>query len=76
MISGLARHKDYYLFTRLLTTAEKDSYTNTPELFYAMAKSDSTCVLNMPMCETSSYARNYKNWNWLSNHKLHIKCKR
>ena len=60
VISGLGVHKDYYLFTRLLTTAEKDSYTNTPELFYAMAQVDSTCVLNMPMCETSSTARNYK----------------
>ena len=61
VISGLGVHKDYYLFTRLLTTAEKDSYTNTPELFYAMAQADSTCVLNMPMCETSSTVRNYKN---------------
>lgn len=60
VISGLGVHKDYYLFTRLLTTAEKDSYTNTPELFYAMAQADSTCVLNMPMCETSSTVRNYK----------------
>ena len=60
VISGLGVHKDYYLFTRLLTTAEKDSYTNTPELFYAMAQADSDCVLNMPMCETSSTARNYK----------------
>lgn len=60
VISGLGVHKDYYLFTRLLTTAEKDSYTNTPELFYAMAQADSACVLNMPMCETSSTVRNYK----------------
>ena len=60
VISGLGVHKDYYLFTRLLTTAEKDSYTNTPELFYAMAQADNTCVLNMPMCETSSTTRNYK----------------
>jgi len=60
VISGLGVHKDYYLFTRLLTTAEKDSYTNTPELFYAMAQADSNCVLNMPMCETSSTVRNYK----------------
>lgn len=60
VISGLGVHKDYYLFTRLLTTAEKDSYINTPELFYAMAQDDSTCVLNMPMCETSSTVRNYK----------------
>ena len=60
VISGLGVHKDYYLFTRLLTPAEKDSYTNTPELFYAMAQADNTCVLNMPMCETSSTARNYK----------------
>ena len=60
VISGLGVHKDYYLFTRLLTTSEKDSYINTPELFYAMAQADSTCVLNMPMCETSSTARNYR----------------
>ena len=60
VISGLGVHKDYYLFTRLLTTAEKDSYTNTPELFYAMAQADDTCVLNMPMCENSSTSRNYK----------------
>ena len=60
VISGVGAHKDYYLFTRLLTTAEKDSYTNTPEAFYAMAQADSACVLNMPMCETSSTARNYK----------------
>ena len=52
--------KDAYIFTRLLTTTEKDSYTNTPEAFYAMAQDDSTCVLNMPMCETSSTVRNYK----------------
>ena len=63
VISGLGVHKDYYLFTRLLTTAEKDSYTNTPELFYAMAQADSTCVLNMPMCETDSYARNMKSYS-------------
>ena len=62
VISGLGIHKDYYLFTRLLTTAEKDSYTNTPELFYAMAQADSTCVLNMPMCETDKYVRNMKNY--------------
>ena len=60
VISGLGVHKDYYLFTRLLRTAEKDSYTNTSEAFYAMAQADSTCVLNMPMCETSSTVRNYK----------------
>ena len=60
VISGLGVHKDYYLFTRLLTTDEKDSYTNTPELFYAMAQADIACVLNMPMCETSSIVRNYK----------------
>lgn len=60
VISGLGVHKDYYLFTRLLTTAEKDSYTTTPEIFYAMAQADSTCVLNMPMCETSITSRNYK----------------
>lgn len=60
VISGLGVHKDYYLFTRLLTPSEKDSYTNTPELFYAMAQADNTCVLNMPMCETSSTVRNYK----------------
>lgn len=52
--------KEAYLFTRLLTPAEKDSYTNTPELFYAMAQANSTCVLNMPMCETSSTVRNYR----------------
>ena len=63
VISGLGVHKDYYLFTRLLTTAEKDSYTNTPELFYAMAQADSTCVLNMPMCETDRYARNMKSYS-------------
>ena len=60
VISGLGVHKDYYLFTRLLTTTEKDSYTSTPEAFYAMAQADDTCVLNMPMCETSSTVRNYK----------------
>ena len=60
VISGLGVHKDYYLFTRLLTQSEKDSYTNTPELFYTMAQADSNCVLNMPMCETSSTVRNYK----------------
>ena len=62
-ISGVGVHKDYYLFTRLLTTAEKESYTNTPELFYAMAQADSTCVLNMPMCETDDYARNMKTYS-------------
>ena len=63
VISGLGVHKDYYLFTRLLTTAEKDSYIATPELFYAMAQSDNTCVLNMPMCETDGYARNMKSYS-------------
>ena len=63
VISGLGVHKDYYLFTRLLTTAEKDSYTNTPELFYAMAQTDNTCVLNMPMCETDGYVRDMKNYS-------------
>ena len=63
VISGLGVHKDYYLFTRLLTTAEKESYTNTPEAFYAMAQADSTCVLNMPMCETDKYARNMKSYS-------------
>ena len=63
VISGLGVHKDYYLFTRLLTTAEKDSYINTPELFYAMAQADSTCVLNMPMCETDKYVRNMKTYS-------------
>ena len=63
VIGGLGVHKDYYLFTRLLTTSEKDSYTNTPETFYAMAQSDSTCVLNMPMCETDGYARNMKSYS-------------
>ena len=63
IISGLGVHKDYYLFTRLLTTAEKDSYTNTPELFYAIAQTDSTCVLNMPMCETDGFARNMKTYS-------------
>ncbi len=62
VISGLGVHKDYYLFTRLLTTTEKDSYTNTPEAFYAMAQADSTCVLNMPMCETDGYVRNMKSY--------------
>ena len=63
VISGLGVHKDYYLFTRLLTTAEKDSYTNTPEAFYAMAQADSTCLLNMPMCETDGYVRNMKSYS-------------
>ena len=63
VISGVGAHKDYYLFTRLLTTAEKDSYTNTPELFYAMAQADSTCMLNMPMCETDGYVRNMKSYS-------------
>lgn len=63
VISGLGVHKDYYLFTRLLTTSEKDSYINTPEEFYAMAQADSTCVLNMPMCETDGYVRNMKTYS-------------
>lgn len=63
VIRGLGVHKDYYLFTRLLTTAEKDSYINTPELFYAMAQSDNTCVLNMPMCETDGYVRDMKSYS-------------
>ena len=63
VISGLGVHKDYYLFTRLLTTAEKDSYIATPELFYAMAQADNTCVLNMPMCETDEYVRNMKSYS-------------
>ena len=63
VISGLGVHKDYYLFTRLLRTSEKDSYINTPEAFYAMAQADSTCVLNMPMCETDGYVRNMKTYS-------------
>lgn len=63
VIGGLGVHKDYYLFTRLLRTSEKDSYINTPELFYAMAQADSTCVLNMPMCETDGYVRNMKSYS-------------
>lgn len=63
VISGLGVHKDYYLFTRLLTTAEKDSYINTPEAFYAMAQADATCVLNMPMCENDGYVRNMKTYS-------------
>ena len=52
--------KDVYLFNRVLTQSEITQAYEQPELFYAMAQADSTCVLNMPMCETSSTVRNYK----------------
>ena len=55
--------KDIFIFNRAITTAEKDSYINTPELFYAMAQADNTCVLNMPMCETDGYVRNMKGYS-------------
>ena len=52
--------KDIFIFTRTLTQSVITQSYEQPELFYAMAQTDSTCVLNMPMCETSSTARNYK----------------
>ena len=52
--------KDVYLFNRVLTQSEITQAYEQPELFYAMAQADGNCVLNMPMCETSSTARNYK----------------
>ena len=52
--------KDAYAFNKVLTQAEITQAYEQPEVFYIMAKADSTCVLNMPMCETSSTVRNYK----------------
>ena len=52
--------KDMFIFNRALTQPEITQAYEQPELFYAMAQTDSTCVLNMPMCETSSTTRNYK----------------
>ena len=52
--------KDVYIFSRTLTQSEITQSYEQPELFYAMAQADDTCVLNMPMCETSSTVRDYK----------------
>ena len=52
--------KDAYAFNKVLTQTEITQAYEQPEAFYAMAQTDSTCVLNMPMCETSSTVRNYK----------------
>ena len=52
--------KDMFMFNRALTQSEITQSYEQPETFYAMAQADSACVLNMPMCETSSTARNYK----------------
>lgn len=57
---GASYLKDFYIFDRNLTEIEITQAYEQPELFYAMAQADSACVLNMPMCETSSTARNYK----------------
>ena len=57
---GVGTLKDLFIFNRKLTQVEHTEYSINPELFYVMAQADSTCVLNMPMCETSSTARNYK----------------
>lgn len=53
--------KDLFIFNRTLTRSEITQAYEQPELFYTMAQADNTCVLNMPMCETSSTVRNYKN---------------
>lgn len=55
--------KDVYMFRRALTQAEITQAYEQPEAFYAMAQADSTCVLNMPMCETDGYVRNMKSYN-------------
>lgn len=52
--------KDFYIFDRNLTEIEITQAYEQPELFYAMAQADSTCLLIMLMCEISSTARNYK----------------
>ena len=55
--------KDLYVFSRTLTQSEITQSYEQPEAFYAMAQADSTCVLNMPMCETDGYVRNMKSYS-------------
>lgn len=55
--------KDMFIFNRALTQSEITQAYEQPELFYAMAQADSTCVLNMPMCETDGYVRNMKTYS-------------
>jgi hypothetical protein len=55
--------KDIVIFNRALTQSEITQFYEQPELFYATAQADSTCVLNMPMCETDGYVRNMKSYS-------------
>ena len=55
--------KDMYIFNRALTQSEITQFYEQPEAFYAMAQADSTCMLNMPMCETDKYVRNMKSYS-------------
>lgn len=54
--------KDAYMFNRVLSQSEITQSYEQPEAFYAMAQADSTCVLNMPMCENDGYVRNMKSY--------------
>lgn len=55
--------KDLFIFNRTLNQSEITQAYAQPEAFYAMAQADSTCVLNMPMCETDGYVRNMKRYS-------------
>lgn len=59
-VSGLL--KDLFYFNKPLTQEEITQAYEQPEAFYAMAQGDSTCLLNMPMCETDGYVRNMKSY--------------
>jgi hypothetical protein len=48
------------MFNRVLTQSDITQSHEQPEAFYAMAQDDSTCVLNMPMCENDGYVRNMR----------------
>lgn len=55
--------KDAYMFNRVLSQSEITQSYEQPEAFYAMAQADTTCVLNMPMCENDGYVRNMKTYS-------------
>jgi hypothetical protein len=55
--------KDAYMFNRVLSQSEITQSYEQPEAFYSMAQADTTCVLNMPMCEKDGYIRNMKTYS-------------
>lgn len=57
--------KDWYIYNRTLTEAERTKMHNQPEQFFMDAKNDATCLLNMPMTDTDWYARDYSSYSEL-----------